>query len=241
MDYAGWITGVCAILEYQVADASSASPTTDDDFNNIIPRAIEYTENRLQTDLDFIATMATSSGALTMNQRLTLLPTTPTSEYAGTFIVASQIKLVIGGLEQPPLEPVTRDFLEYAWPSDTSLGVPPVQWCPVDQANILVGPAPDQAYAYKVTGTQRFVQLSSVNTSNFLTAEVPDLYFAASMVFFSGYQRDYGAESEDPKLAQSWENQYQTRLKSNTVEEARKRYSNMFPSPSKPTALTAQG
>lgn len=238
MLYSGWIKAVCSVLEYTVVNATSATPTDDDDFNAVIPDAIDYVENRLQRDLDFVASTATSiAGTMTANSRTVTLPTN-----LGTYIVASQIRPIVEGIRQQPLEPVSRPFLDFAWPNEASMGANtlPQQWCPNDQASVLVGPAPDQNYPFEVVGTVRFPQLSATNTSNFLTLQVPDLYVAASLVFFFGYQRDFGAQAEDPGTAQSWENQYQTLLKSAQVEEARKEFMDMSPSPSKPTGLTAQ-
>lgn len=328
MDYAGFITAVTSILEYDVGDASSDTPTSDVAFNDLIPDAINYTENRLQRDLDFIATTVTSTGTMVPNTRSVTLPSvdlpaasdipllvgkpvpansvitttvgqpqfnvywplhgmgvgqyvsfaneikvggltiggvyniigvpdvnnitlimgynaTSTAEAVvignGLYIVCTSIQLIIGGRRQPPLEPVTRDFLDFAWPEEQSIGagIVPVQWCPDQQSSVLVGPAPDQAYGFVAVGTMRFPQLSSINTQNFLTIQVPDLYVAAAMVFFSGYQRDYGSQSDDPKLAQSWENQYLLLLKGAQVEEARKRYSDMSPSPTNPSSLVS--
>jgi hypothetical protein len=87
----------------------------------------------------------------------------------------------------------------------------------------------------------RIPQLSSVNYTNFLTQQFPDLYVACSMIWFAGFQANYGTQGDDPQQAVSWESQYQLLLKSAAVEEARKQFSDMFPSPSKPTGLTAQG
>jgi hypothetical protein len=58
----------------------------------------------------------------------------------------------------------------------------------------------------------------------------------ASMIFISGYQRNFGRQSDDPQMAQSYETQYMTLLKGATVEEFRKKYqssgwTSMSPSP----------
>src|ERR1700690_2882510 len=241
MQYSDWITYVCTLLEYQVLNPASATPTGTV-FDGVIPAAIDYTENRLQRDLDFLATMATDdTGVMTPNFRLLTLPTD-----IGEFIVVQQITPIIGGLpngiRQQPLEPVTRAFMDYAWPSKISPGanILPVQWSPYDQAHVLVGPAPDQAYSFEVVGTVRFPQLSAANTSNFLTLQLPDLYVAASMIFFSLYQRDFVGIAGQQGSAPSWEAQYGELLKSAQVEEARKRFMNLSPSPTKPTQLTDQ-
>lgn len=331
MDYAGWITAVTAVLEYDVGDATSDTPTSSVAFNDLIPNAIDYTENRLQRDLDFIATTTTSiSGTMTPNTRTLVLPSVDlpavsdipsligkliaansvitttigqpqfnvkwpghgmlvgqnvsllhdvkvggltiggvynivavvdannitliagsnaTSSASvvvvgnGIYIVCTSIQPIIGGVRQPPLEPVTRDFLDYAWPDENSPGanIPPVQWAPNDQVSVLVGPAPDQAYGFVAVGTMRIPQLSATNYVNFLTEQFPDLYVALSLVFFFGYQRDFGGQAEDPQTAQSWENQYQLLLKGAGVEEIRKRFANNFSSPTNPSSLSSGG
>lgn len=236
MNYAAWVNAVCGILEYQVVNAASATPTGTE-FDAMIPSAIDYVENRLQRDLDFLASTLTNTGAMTANSRTVTLPTN-----LGTYIVASQIRPIVSGIRQQPLEPVSRPFLDFVWPYEASpaANTLPQQWCPNDQASVLVGPAPDQAYAFEVVGTIRFVQMSASNPTNFLTTQVPDLYVAASLVYFFGFQRDFGGQAEDSGTAQSWENQYQLLLKSAVVEEVRKEFMDMSPSPSKPTGLTSQ-
>lgn len=240
MIYSDWVNEIAAVLEYQaeLEDPTSATPFSVTPLNNVLPRIIDYVENRIQRDLDLLATVVTDdTGTMTANSRKLALPTD-----AGVYVVATRITPIVSGVRQVPLEPVSRAFLDFAWPSDTSPGanILPVQWCPYDQAHVLVGPAPDQAYGFEVVGTQRLAQLSASNVSNFLTLQLADLYVAATNIWLFGFQRDFGAQAEDPKAAQSWENQYQLLLKSATVEEARKQYMNMFQSPSKPTGLTSQ-
>lgn len=239
MDYAGWIKAVCDILEYPVVDATTATPTGTA-FDTMIASTIDYTENRIQRDLDLLGTIVTdASPTMTANTRKQTLP----AVNGGIFVVASQIRLIVAGVRQPPLEAVSRDFLDYAWPDENSLGasILPQQWAPNDQVSVLVGPAPATTQAYEIVGTARVAQLSNTNTSNFLTQRMPDLYVAASMIFLSGYQRDFGAQADDPKMALSWESTYQTLKASATVEEARKRFADMSVSPSNPNTLQAAG
>lgn len=241
MNYPQWVEAVCALLEYQVVDPSSATPTDVDAFNAIIPRAIEYTELRMQRDLDFIATTTVNtSGTMTANSRTVTLPV---PSVVGAYVVVSQIRPIIGGVRQQPLEPVTRSFLDFVFPNEASLGAsyPPVYWTPNDQTSVIVGPAPSSALSFEVLGTTRFAPMSSTNVSNFMSQYLPDLYLAASMIFLSGYQRDFGAQADDPKMALSWEKTYTDLLSSAVVEEARKRYSDMFPHATDPAGtLTSQ-
>ena len=47
---------------------------------------------------------------------------------------------------------------------------------------------------------------------------------AASMIFGSAYMRDFGAQSDNPQMAQSWEQQYQQLVKSAVVEQFRAKF-----------------
>lgn len=335
MQYSDWVNAITSILIYDVdvTTPGSSNPTDNSAFNQILPRCIDYVENRLQRDLDLIGTTVTiplpggTPPTMVANQRLQTLPSTdlpavnqlpalvgtpisagsiltttngsaninvnwpahgltsgklvailnPTKIAnltlggdfvitvvdannftivattnanapktviyigSGIFVVCSEIRPIVGGVKQQPLEPVTRAFLDFVWPSDASPGanIVPEKWCPNDQATFLVGPAPDQAYPFEAVGTMRIPQLSSSNYQNFLTINFADLYVALSMVFLFGYQRDFGAQSDDPKSAQSWENQYQTLKGSAATEEARKRFADLVQSPSNPTSVQA--
>ena len=47
------------------------------------------------------------------------------------------------------------------------------------------------------------------------------VFMAAALVHASGYMKNFGAMSDNPQMAVSWESQYQTLLKSAIVEDAR--------------------
>ena len=61
----------------------------------------------------------------------------------------------------------------------------------------------------------------------------------ASMIYVSAYQRNFGRQSDDPQMAQSYENQYTNLLKSAFIEEARKKFQSAgWASYSPPAAAT---
>lgn len=222
MDWSDFVTATADIFEIPITNPASAEPSSSPGYNNILPRCIEQVELRLQRALDFLATYTTdATGTLTPNNRLFALPTDK-----GTYIVVSQVAPIVNGVRQMPMTPISREALDAFYPSDTALGSPsvPTFFAMYDNANILVGPAPDQAYGIEVVGTQRIEPLSATNTSNFLTLELPDLYLAAANVFLAGFQRDFGSQSENPQLGISWESTFQSLLKDASVEEARKKW-----------------
>lgn len=224
MNYSQYITSVVTLLDMDATldDASSATPTTVDSFNNMITPSIAYAENRIQRQLDLENTYVTDlTGSFVSGTRNVTLPTS-----TGIFVVATQIFPIISGVKQLPLLPMSLEGLNMMYPSDTPLSSNsvPVYWAPYNQTSILVGPSPDLNYGLGVVGTQRLTPMSSTNISNFLSLYLPDVYLAASMVFWFGYQRDYGSQSDDPKAAQSWEQQYQLLISPALVEEKRKMF-----------------
>jgi len=68
-------------------------------------------------------------------------------------------------------------------------------------------------------GVIRPQRLSSDNPQTFLSVTYPELFLAACMVWGCGYQRDYGAQADDPARAMSWETQY-TNLRQGVMLEA---------------------
>lgn len=220
--YSDWINAVAVLLQYDqtIIAPTTASPSSNAAFNTFYPRAIEYAEQRIYREIDLLLTRVTdSSAALTPSNRTFTLPTD-----VGVYVVLEQLSVLVGGVAQSPMLPVAKEALEALWPSDVPPTTPsvPTMWCPVDQKTVLVAPAPDIAYVAKCFGTQRPAPLSSSNVTTFLTTYLPDLFLAASMCSWSGFQRDYGAQSSDPQNAVSWESQFTTLLKSADVEEARK-------------------
>jgi hypothetical protein len=131
-----------------------------------------------------------------------------------------------------PIERVSVDFLNATWPSATGSGVPKyyaIMGAPTLSStitagplNIMFGPFPDAAYTAEIIGTVRPSPLSATNPTTFLSTTMPDLFLAASMVWGFGYQRDFGAQADDPATAQSWEHQYESLRIGIDVEEMRK-------------------
>lgn len=223
--YTDFINAVSSVLESPITNAAAAAPFVNALYNLWLPRAIEAAEQRIYRELDLMGTHIIDDYpfGLTPNTRQFTLP-----EDLGTFVVVTQISVTypIGSGTRNQLLPVSKEYLDAAWPNDTTPFTPayPVCWCPFDQASIFIGPAPDAGYEIEITGTVRPNPLSSTNTTTILTTYLPDLFLAAALVSFIGFQRDYGQASDDPKLAVSWEGNYQTAFHSAAVEQARVRF-----------------
>lgn len=209
----------------QVAEMAVVQ-SSDPSFQTILPAMIDYAELRISRDLDLLSTSVSLTGApytMTAGDRRLQFPMDIPG--VGSFVVSEQINLIIGGTDRVPLLPTTKEFLDAVYGSSAiaNRGAPKY-YAPLNETLILVGPVPDQNYSCEVVGTVRPLPLSPSNTETFISKYLPDLMIMASMVYISAYQRNFGRQSDDPQMAQSYEGQYMTLLKSAVVEEARKKY-----------------
>jgi len=223
MDYAEIVS---ALSELTVV------PSDDATFLAILPSAFAYAEGRIYRELDMLAAMVRDSSASTiaLDRNLTM----PTA--FGTFQVVDAVNIItpagtaVASGTRNPLQPVSRDFLDMVWPSTTGATVPQYfnyfsQDTETSQPGLIFGPWPDAAYRVEVIGRVQPAVLSASNTTNFLTVNLPDLYIAACMIFLAGgWQKNFGAQADDPRSAQSWETQYGLLRDSAATWEARKRF-----------------
>ena len=197
--------------------------STDTNFQTFLPGAIDYAEQRIYRDLDLVNTIVvdTTTTFSSGSRTLTLPSTWVVVEEINAFSSAGTTS---SNGTRNPLLPSTREFINYSYPSNSTFQGIPQYWNLLNQQTVIVGPTPDAAYSVEIIGTQRPTPLSASNSTTFLTAYLPDLFVAASMVFGAGYQRDFGAQSDNPQMATSWESQYAALLKSAMTEEMRKKF-----------------
>ena len=222
LSYSGSVAGTTS-YKTQIATLAVVEEN-DPAFVTILPQMITYAENRLYRDLDFLFTSTSITGyQFTSGSRQLTIP-------QGTIVVSEQINVITPSGEtdpnaglRTPLLPTTKEFLDavYGNPSVTGL---PKYFAPFNDNLFLVGPYPDQPYYVEIVGTYRPDSLSATNPTTFISLYLPDVFIMASMIYVSGYQRNFGRQSDDPAMAQSYENQYQTLLKGAAVEEARKKF-----------------
>jgi hypothetical protein len=200
----------------------------DPAFVTILPQMITYAENRMFRDLDFLFTSTTVSGySLTAGLRTLTIP-------EGTLVVSEQINILTpvgqtnpndGSVTRNPCLPTTKEFLDAVYGSNASVNrAMPRYFVPFNDNVFLFGPVPDAAYGVEIVGTYRPASLSVSNTETFISKYLPDLLIMASMIYVSAFQRNWGRQSDDPQMGLSYENQYQTLLKSAAVEESRKKF-----------------
>ena len=218
-----------------------ASVNPDASFTTILPFIITDAEQRIYRELNLLATdVRDYSTVLTTSVR--------NAAVSNDFYVVNQINVLTpSGSDattgtRVPLTLATPEMVDMFWPGNTTTGVPEI-FGMIDQWNLVLGPSPDAAYTLEVIGTQRPETLSATNPNTFLTDYLPDLFFAASMVFASGYMRNWGTMSSDPQMGTSWEAHYQALKASAETEEATKFFAGASWTPRRlyPTAQPQRG
>jgi hypothetical protein len=240
LTYNALVTQVSLLAAYTVQTVNGVVVGMEPDFNTLIPQMLNYAEQRIQRDLELLA-LQTFSPAYTLTAGNPILDV-PVAD----FVVVQDV-LVAG----TPLSAAARAYIQTVWPPSSTPGQPTVfAMVGGDFATqgltsnmILVGPIPDEAYPVTLVGTVRSISLASYanatqadTMTTWISTWLPDLLVVAAMIYVSAYQRDFGRQSDDPQLAQSYETQYGTLLASVSKEEYRKRleadaWSGRAPSP----------
>lgn len=219
----------------QIAEMAVVAPG-DPSFVAITPAMIDYAELRIYRDLDLMFTSTSIHGptiGLTAGNRNLSFPMT-LPDGSGTIVVTEQLNLILPTGDDNPdgpnatrvaLLPTTKEFLDAVYGSNVAANRgQPKYFAPFNENLFFVGPVPDQSYKVEVVATYRPNALSATNTSTFISQYLPDLFIMASMIYISAYQRNFGRQSDDPQMAQSYESQYQALLKGAAMEEARKKF-----------------
>lgn len=203
-----------------------ALDTTTSEFQTMLPGMIDYAEQRIYRELDLLSTVVRdNTGVLVANNRNFALPSTSNGPFVTVqgVNVITPVNTTADNGTRHPLQPVSRDYLDLVWNSSTGATLP-FLFAMIDQENIVLGPWPDSTYGVEVIGTIRPNPLSATNTTTFLTSYLPDLFVAASMVYGSGFMKNFGAQADQPQMSSSWEAQTQKLMESAKGEETRKKF-----------------
>lgn len=217
LTYDTWVSQIANLMVVSSADAN---------FQIFLPGCRDYAEQRIYRELDPLYVQVTDASAAVSSGDRNFTP--PTTQ--GSFITVDELNIMtpVGASASTgtrnPLIPVSPEAMDALYPSgQTATGVP-AYYAMRSPTQILLGPAPDAAYTAEVVGIQRPAALSSANSSTFLTQYCPDLFVAASMVFASGYMRDFGSQGDNPQMSASWETQYKLLFASAGMEQARAKW-----------------
>lgn len=234
LDYNTYVSQIANLLTYTSTEAV---------FTTMLPGMIDYAEQRIYRELDLLYTQVTdATTTASSGDRNFTVPAATGNPYIiidnVNIITPSTATATTGARNQ--LTPVSREFLDIAWPGgSTTTGVPEF-WAMASNTQMLFGPAPDAAYTVEVVGVQRPTPLSTSNSSTILTQYVPDLFIAASMVFGMGFQKDFSAQGDNPQAGVSWEAQYTKLFQSASVEQMRAKYQSEGWTSNSPAPLASQ-
>lgn len=193
---------------------------SDDGWLAYLPAIVEQATLRCCRDADFLALRRVASFTVAADAGQFTAP--------ADYMMAHRISVVVDG-QRLPVSQRDESFLwEFA-------GAPgwPRYWAEPEAGRIVLAPAPDVACEGEIAYTARPALLSADNPETWLSRFAPDLFFYAAMVSATGYLKNYGAQSDDPRSGLSWEAQYQAALPGVKREESRRKGEPAFePSPS---------
>jgi hypothetical protein len=215
-----------------LATELAVSPT-DVDFVAMLPTFINASENRCYRELDLLAATVTVTGTVSANSRTFTLPNT-----SGHILGVDYINIIDSLGNRRIVLPCSRDLIDWLWPANSapSSSSIPVYFSRIDDTAVLFGPPPGSFYSAEIIGNIRPTPLSSSNTTTYLSQYLPDLFFNGAMVGATAFMRNFGAQADDPKMAVSWEGQFQTALASAKTEEMKKKYYQYMSDPASGTA-----
>lgn len=196
------------------------------DFAQLYPQAIAYAEGRIYREMTTLGQRAVQTGTLTA-----VVPTVSLAGLAQYPLTIETFTIVYNGIRYP-FDQATPEFIATI---NTSPGVgtdiTTTQWTPLlwgwqeaSTPTLILFPTPLAAYTFEIGGLAQQAALSQNVPTTFISSVYPDLMLAACMIFMVGaLTHNFGAQSDDPRQAVSWESQFQTLLGSAKLEEARRR------------------
>jgi hypothetical protein len=195
--------------------------TQDDEaFEDILPAMIDAAELRIVRDLDPLGARGRRRTTVTTGQQT--LGTPPDCLIMRGLWVFTPVDVAPEQGKRQQLLRRDETFIRWYWPSDSLTGVP-LYYAELENDEILLAPTPSADFVVELALTARPPTISPGNPVNVVSSEYPDLMLYASMVFLAAYQRNFGQQADDPRMAMSWEQQYQTQLAAAVAQERRRR------------------
>jgi hypothetical protein len=233
LTYNGLVTQVCLLAPYQFDTSGPVVlPLNQPEFTALIPMMLTYAEQRIQRDLELLNTQVMRGPyALVVGSNQLSVP-------PADLMVIQDVLVSIGGAPTP-MNPVSKAYMLTVWPSTSAPGPPKVVALQGGDAAtlgqtgtiLLFGPPPDLPYQVNCIGESRPPSLATFGdpgeagtATTWISTWLPDLLVMACMIYVSGYQRDFGRQSDDPQMAQSYEAQYGTLLDGVNKQEFQRRW-----------------
>jgi len=199
----------------------------DANFTRIIPGMMLYADGRIYRELPILARKITQPVTLVALSREFGVPVNVRALRA--INVCTPVGPISYTSKRKPLERISIESLDFFWPQASYKPGVPEKYAVLGTKGsgedvsyiVRVMPTPDRAYSAELLGDIRPEPLSPENPQTFLSVAYPELLIAVCMVYGTGYQRDFGAQSDDPQRAVSWEGQYQSLRQGVMLEVAR--------------------
>ena len=202
-------------------------------FAQLYPEAIRYAEARIYGELVLLGQRTTDSSLLTV----------PSSRVLNLALMTKQIIVPEGlalitpaGTTSPsqgtrvPFDMASLDVIDLMWPTESVTQTPSItdfttrMWALREDSFIVIAPTPDAAYTVTITGLFQPSPLSATTTTTYLSTIYPALLEAACMVFLcGGILKNFGAKSDNPAQALSWEAEVMKLMALAKDEEHRRR------------------
>lgn len=234
LTYNSYVTQIATLAVVDTQTVGGIVQGVDQAFNDLIPQMLNYAELRIQRDLDLLnlktslpVIFSTGSNLLQIN--------------VDDFVTLQTISITSGDLGYPLL-PSTVEWLQNVYSSTATAARGRPKYFAMyggdrntggnTSINILFGPYSDASYSGTATGTIRMpslaknsaTPLAAATATTFISSYLPDLLIMASMIYISAFQRNFGRQSDDPAMAQSYESQYKALLQGAVIEEFRKKF-----------------
>lgn len=213
--------------EMAIPNANVSDPL----FVAILPSIIDYAEQWLYRDLDLLFATQTLVTPLTQFLRTLTLPTY--SSGTSYFVEVEDVNVITPVGQANPEKgvrnqctPVSKEWLDAVWGNQRNMAVP-TNFAMLNDSTILFGPWPDQGYNVEIVGKYRPAPLYQGNVptnTTYLSTQLPDLFLAAAMVSATGYQKNYGAQADNPRDANSWLAEANKLLATAKMEDQRRKF-----------------
>lgn len=235
LSFNAWVQTIGSMAVVQTQSTAGVVGFVDAPLQTLLPQILSYAEARIQRDIDALQARSSNQYALTIANNLLSIP-------VNDFLVIETVEIAQTSngavVNSTPLVPVSKEFIQNCYSGLFSTGYPRYFAMYGDtfgdggntSVNILLGPPPNQAFPVVVTGVIRmpslfqFANSGQANASyTYISQWLPDLLLMASMIFISGFQRNFSANSDDPAMPVNYEKQYRGLLAGAIAEENRKK------------------
>ena len=251
LSFNSYISQVAAMAVYQTQQNAGVTSFLDAPPSLITPVMLNYSERRIERDIDMLASR--SSNQYTLTAGVNILPI-PVGDFRT--VETMQIAQVNGAqvVNTSPMTPVSREYIQNCYGGLQGAGIPRYFAMVGDNFgdgadtlnNVLLGPYPNAPYTVIVNGTIWQPSLYSYASNGvadtqytYISNYYSEMLLMASMIYISAFQRNFSATSDSPDMGQSYEKQYQVlRLGAIEEENRKKQLGSAFSAYSTPVSAT---